>query len=161
GGWFVGGGGAGPAGGAEGGGGRCAAGAGRPAAAGGGRDAGAGAGEAGFPRPPRAGCRSPGATWRRPRRSWRRRRPAGWEFSRAKPAWSPDEGFHRVITGSPEGVMVTVIGDDRSARVHELRDVLARNSVPFGFHPGGSPRGRAALRRLGVSGPAGPVLSLA
>ena len=97
----------------------------------------------------------------------------GWlEFYLIKPAWSPDERFHRGITGSleewwrerggrPEGGMVTVIGDDRSARVHELRDVLAGNSVPFGFHPGGSPRGRAALRRLGVSGPAGPVLSLA
>ena len=62
--------------------------------------------------------------------------------------------------GRSGGVMVTVIGDESSARVHELRDVLARNSVPFGFHPRGSPEGQAALRRLGVSEPAGPVLSL-
>jgi thioredoxin reductase (NADPH) len=96
----------------------------------------------------------------------------GWlEFYLPKPSWSPDEQFHRVITGSLEewwreqggrfeGVMVTVIGDAPSARVHELRDLLARNSIPFGFYPSDSPEGQAALRRLGVSEPAGPVLSL-
>src|SRR6516164_3066197 len=96
----------------------------------------------------------------------------GWlEFYLAKPTSSPDERFHRVITGSleewwreqggrSEEGMVTVIGDEPSARVHELRDVLARNSIPFGFHPSDSPEGRAALRRLGVIEPAGPVVSL-
>jgi len=96
----------------------------------------------------------------------------GWlEFHLIKPTWSPDEQFHRVITeslaewwreqgGRSEGVLVTVIGDEASARVHEIRDVLARNNVPFGFHPSDSPEGQAALRRLGVSEPAGPVLSL-
>ncbi|HUK69130.1 MAG TPA: FAD-dependent oxidoreductase, partial [Streptosporangiaceae bacterium] len=96
----------------------------------------------------------------------------GWlEFYLIKPTRSPDEQFHRVITGSleewwreqggrSEGIMVTVIGDEPSARVHEIRDVLARNSVPFGFHPSDSPEGQAALRRLGVSEPAGLVLSL-
>jgi len=96
----------------------------------------------------------------------------GWlEFYLIKPTWSPDEGFHRVITGSleewwreqggrSEGVMVTVIGDEPSARVHEIRDVLARGSLPFAFYPRDSPEGQAALRRLGVSEPAGPVVSL-
>jgi thioredoxin reductase (NADPH) len=97
----------------------------------------------------------------------------GWlEFYLPKPSWSPDEQFHRVITGSLEewwreqggrggrGGLVTVIGDDPSARVHEIRDLLARNSIPFGFYPSDSPDGRAALRRLGVSEPAGPVVSL-
>jgi len=96
----------------------------------------------------------------------------GWlEFYLAKPTGSPDEHFHRVITGSleewwreqgglSEGVTVTVIGDEPSARVHELRDLLARGSVPFGFYPSDSPEGQAALRRLDVSEPAGPVLSL-
>ena len=96
----------------------------------------------------------------------------GWlEFYLIKPTWSPDEQFHRVITesleewwreqgGRSEGVMVTVIGDEPSARVHEIRDLLARNNVPFGFHPSDSPEGQAALRRLDVSEPAGPVLSL-
>jgi thioredoxin reductase (NADPH) len=96
----------------------------------------------------------------------------GWlEFYLIKPTWSPDEQFHRVITGSleewwreqggrSEGVMVTVIGDEPSARVHELRDVLARGSLPFAFYPSDSPEGQAALRRLGVSEPAGPLVSL-
>jgi thioredoxin reductase (NADPH) len=96
----------------------------------------------------------------------------GWlEFYLIKPTWSPDEHFHRVITGSleewwreqggrSEGLMVTVIGDESSARVHELRDVLTRGSVSFGFYPRDSPEGRAALHRLGVSEPAGPVVSL-
>jgi thioredoxin reductase (NADPH) len=97
----------------------------------------------------------------------------GWlEFYLNKPSRSPDELFHRVITGSLEewwrergapggrGELVTVIADDRSARAHEIRDVLARNSVPFGFYPSDSPEGQAALRRLDVPEPAGPVLSL-
>jgi thioredoxin reductase (NADPH) len=91
------------------------------------------------------------------------------EFYLGRPMSSPDEQFHRVITGSLEewwreqggrGETVTVIGDDPSARVHEIRDLLARNNVPFGFHASDSPEGRAALRRLGVIDPAGPVLSL-
>jgi thioredoxin reductase (NADPH) len=91
------------------------------------------------------------------------------EFYLNRPTWSPDEQFHRVITGSLEewwreqgrrGEMVTVIGDDPSARVHEIRDLLARNNVPFGFYASPSPEGRMALRRLGVVDPAGPVLSL-
>jgi len=96
----------------------------------------------------------------------------GWlEFYLTKPRSSPDEQFHRVITGSleewwrehggrSEGVMVTLIGDEPSARVHEIRDVLTRGSLPFAFHPSDSPEGQAAFRRLGVSEPAGPVLSL-
>ena len=94
----------------------------------------------------------------------------GWlEFYLPKPTWSPDEQFHRVVTGALEEwwrehggrfESVTVIGDDPSARVHEIRDLLARNSVPFGFYPSGSPEGLAALRRLNLSDPAGPVLSL-
>jgi thioredoxin reductase (NADPH) len=90
------------------------------------------------------------------------------EFYLNRPVWSPDEQFHRVITGSLEewwreqggrSELVTVIGDDPSARGHEIRDMLARNNVPFGFYPSDSPEGRAALRRLGVGHPAGPVLS--
>src|SRR6185436_623614 len=77
------------------------------------------------------------------------------EFYLNKPELSPDEQFHRVITGSLEewwrergrrSELVTVIGDDPSARVHEIRDVLTRNNVPFGFYASDSPEGRAALR---------------
>jgi thioredoxin reductase (NADPH) len=96
----------------------------------------------------------------------------GWlEFYLAKPTSSPDERFHRVITGSleerwrerggrSEGGMVTVIGDEASARVHEIRDLLTRGGAPFRLYPRDSPEGRAALRWLGVNEPAEPVVSL-
>jgi thioredoxin reductase (NADPH) len=91
------------------------------------------------------------------------------EFYLPRPAWSPDEQFHRVITESLEEwwrerggrfEAVTVIGEEPSARIHEIRDVLARNNVPFGFYRSDSAEGRQALTRLGMSQPAGPVVAL-
>jgi thioredoxin reductase (NADPH) len=91
------------------------------------------------------------------------------EFYLPRPAWSPDEQFHRVITESLEEwwrerggrfEAVTVIGEEPSARIHEIRDVLARNNVPFGFYRSDSAEGRQALARLGMSQPAGPVVAL-
>jgi thioredoxin reductase (NADPH) len=83
------------------------------------------------------------------------------EFYLPRPAWSPDEQFHRAITESlvewwrEQGgrfEAVTVIGEEPSARIHEIRDVLARNNVPFGFYRSDSAEGRQALARLGVRG---------
>ena len=91
------------------------------------------------------------------------------EFFVAKLARSPDEQFHRVVTESLEEwwrerggrfEAVTVIGDDRSARIHEIRDVLSRNSIPFGFHRSDSEEGRVVLERLGVDESRGPVVTL-
>ena len=91
------------------------------------------------------------------------------EFYLLRPAWSPDEQFHRAITESLEEwwreqggrfEAVTVIGEEPSARIHEIRDVLARNNVPFGFYRSDSAEGRRALARLDVSQPAGPVVAL-
>ena len=92
------------------------------------------------------------------------------EFYLPKPAWSPDEQFHRVITeslgewwrqhGAARFEAVTVIGEAPSARGHEIRDILTRNSVPFGFIRSDSAEGQAALRRLGVPEAAGPVVAL-
>lgn len=91
------------------------------------------------------------------------------DFYLPKPAWSPDEQFHRAVTESLEQwwrrkarrfEAVTVIGEGPSARAHEIRDVLSRNSVPFGFHDTRSEDGRAALRRLGVRQASGPVVAL-
>src|SRR5215468_10085544 len=53
------------------------------------------------------------------------------DFELPKPAWAPDEVFHRAITESLDEwwrqqggrlEAVTVIGKDPSARVHEIRD---------------------------------------
>jgi thioredoxin reductase (NADPH) len=91
------------------------------------------------------------------------------EFYVAKPAWSPDEQFHRAITESLDEwwrerggrfEAVTVIGEEPSVRTHEIRDILARNSVPFGFYRSDSAEGRQALARLGIDRPAGPVVAL-
>jgi thioredoxin reductase (NADPH) len=91
------------------------------------------------------------------------------DFDLPKPAWEPDEQFHRAVTESLEEwwrqqggrfEAVTVIGQDPSARVHELRDLLTRNNVPFGFLPSDSEEGRAALERLGLAGTTGPVVAL-
>ena len=91
------------------------------------------------------------------------------EFTLPKPAWVPDEQFHRAVTESLEEWwrqqggrfdVVTVIGQDPSTRVHELRDLLTRNNVPFGFLPSDSEEGRATLARLGVAGATGPVVAL-
>jgi thioredoxin reductase (NADPH) len=91
------------------------------------------------------------------------------DFFLPKPAWTPDEQFHRAVTEALDGwwrqqgrrfEAVTVIGEDPSARAHEIRDVMTRTSVPFGFHPRDSAEGQAALERLGVPEAAGPVVAL-
>ena len=94
----------------------------------------------------------------------------GWlDFYLPKPAWSPDEQFHRAVTEALEEwwrqqggryEAVTVIGEAVSARTHQIRDILNRNSVPFGFYSRDSPEGRQALERLGAGEPAGPVVVL-
>jgi thioredoxin reductase (NADPH) len=91
------------------------------------------------------------------------------DFYLPKPVWSPDEQFHRTITESLEQwwrqrggqfAAVTVIGTEPSARVHEIRDLLTRNSIPFGFHRADSEEGSAALLRLGLDPSCGPVVTL-
>jgi thioredoxin reductase (NADPH) len=91
------------------------------------------------------------------------------EFYLPRPVWSPDEQFHRAVTESLDEwwreqggrfEAVTVIGEEPSVRTHEIRDILARNSVPFGFYRSDSAEGRQALARLGVDQPAGPVVAL-
>ena len=60
-----------------------------------------------------------------------------------KPGPPPDERFHRFITEQldewgrsnlPGLEVVRVVGEEWSARSHELRELLGRNGVPFGFY---------------------------
>jgi thioredoxin reductase (NADPH) len=91
------------------------------------------------------------------------------EFYLPKPSWSPDEEFHLALTASlgewwrqrgGRYEAVTVIGGENQARSHEIRDLLTRNSVPFGFHRNDSAAGLAALDRLGLRAEQGPVVAL-
>ena len=91
------------------------------------------------------------------------------DFYLPKPVWSPDEQFHRAITESlaewwrqqgGQFAAATVIGTEPSARIHEIRDLLTRNNIPFGFHRADSEEGSAALQRLGLDQSSGPVVTL-
>jgi thioredoxin reductase (NADPH) len=75
--------------------------------------------------------------------------------------WQPgDEGFHQLVVGllyewaqlyRPGFQAVQVVGEQWSARAHELRDLLARNKVLYGFRPADSEEGRALLEQVGAT----------
>jgi thioredoxin reductase (NADPH) len=82
--------------------------------------------------------------------------------------WQPgDEGFHQLVVGllyewaqlhRPGFQVVQVVGEQWSAHVHELRDILARNKVLYGFLPADSEEGRALLERVGATTEQLPVV---
>jgi thioredoxin reductase (NADPH) len=87
----------------------------------------------------------------------------------AKPVTVPDERFHRTVTELleewarshlPGFEAVRVVGEDWSPRSHEIRDLLSRNGIPFGFYAAGSDRGSALLREVGASAAELPVIAL-
>ena len=87
----------------------------------------------------------------------------------AKPSATPDETFHRAVTELleewarshvPGFEAVRVVGEEWSARSHEIRDLLGRNGLPFGFYAAGSERGAALLREAGAQAAALPVIVL-
>lgn len=86
-----------------------------------------------------------------------------------KPVYLPDERFHRTITEFLDEwwrlrgrwfEVVRVVGDERSARSHEIRDVLHRNALPVGFYSADSSEGRAILTAVGGLGSQLPVVIL-
>src|SRR3984957_7246311 len=86
-----------------------------------------------------------------------------------RPGPSPDERFHRFVTEQleewgrsnlPGLEVVRVVGDEWAPRSHELRELLGRNGVPFGFYPAGSPDGQRLLAEAGAAGSAGPAVVL-
>ena len=83
------------------------------------------------------------------------------------PGAEPDEQFHRGVSelleehareAAPAQPAVRIIGEPRSARSHQLRDLLARNSIPYAFDAADSEQGRARLELAGQRGSALPVL---
>jgi thioredoxin reductase (NADPH) len=82
--------------------------------------------------------------------------------------WQPgDEGFHKLVVGllhewaqlhRPGFEAVQVVDERWSARGHELRDVLARNRVRYGFLPADSEEGRTLLGQVGATAGQLPVV---
>jgi thioredoxin reductase (NADPH) len=77
-----------------------------------------------------------------------------------KPWSSPDELFHRTVAeylhdwARNEAEFrreVVVVGDRRSTRGHEVRDLLTRNGIPHTFHDRESSRGESVLAHTGCA----------
>ena len=86
-----------------------------------------------------------------------------------KPVYAPDERFHRTVTEFLDEwwrlrgrwfEVVRVVGEELSARSHEIRDVLHRNALPVGFYTAESAQGKAILEEVGAAGAALPVVIL-
>src|ERR687890_489866 len=84
-----------------------------------------------------------------------------------KPERPGDEHFHRLITeflyewaktNRPPFHEMRVVGERRSARSHELRDILNRNGVLHEFYAADSEPGRELLAQVGKSSAKLPVL---
>jgi thioredoxin reductase (NADPH) len=84
-----------------------------------------------------------------------------------KPGPPPDERFHQAITEqlaewgrtNLSGLeVVRVVGEAWAPRSHELRELLGRNGVPFGFYPADSTDGQRLLEEAGAAGRALPVV---
>jgi len=83
-----------------------------------------------------------------------------------KPQRKPDELFHRSVVEflhewsralSMSASEITVVGQEWSARTHELRSLLARNGVPYVFERSDSEAGRRLLDRAGLDAASLPV----
>jgi len=86
-----------------------------------------------------------------------------------KPGTPPDEQFHRFVTEQldewgrsnlPGLETVRVVGEEWAARSHELRELLGRNGIPFGFYAADSPEGQRLLQETGAARKALPAVAL-
>jgi thioredoxin reductase (NADPH) len=83
------------------------------------------------------------------------------------PGAGRDEGFHRAVSelleewsqqADPAVPALRIIAQPQSTRAYELRDVLARQSVPYVFHTRDSAEGQSWLRQAGQETSALPVV---
>jgi thioredoxin reductase (NADPH) len=84
-----------------------------------------------------------------------------------RPMTAPDEVFHLAVTellekwarsNLPRPEFMRVVGDEWSARSHEIRDLLSRNVLPFGFYPADAGPGKALLEQTGAAAATLPVI---
>ena len=59
---------------------------------------------------------------------------------------------------APSAEAIQIVGQRWAARSHELRDVMARAGIPYGFYPDDSPDGRRLLEQAGEEGRRLPVV---
>jgi thioredoxin reductase (NADPH) len=88
----------------------------------------------------------------------------------ARPAAVPDEEFHLAVTellqewarsNLPRPEVMRVVGEEWSARSHEIRDLLSRNVIRFGFYPAGAGPGKTLLEQAGAAAATLPVIIMA
>ena len=91
------------------------------------------------------------------------------DFSILKGWVSPEEWLYPLVQEAlsawasahgPRHEHVRIVGEQWSSRSHELRDLLTRNTVPFGFYSADSAEGRRLLSEHGVDGSRLPVAIL-
>jgi thioredoxin reductase (NADPH) len=81
--------------------------------------------------------------------------PEEWVYPQVQEALTAWALAHR-----PHHEHVRIVGEERSRRSHELRDVLTRNTVPFGFYAADSDEGRRLLAEHGLAAGRLPVAIL-
>ena len=86
-----------------------------------------------------------------------------------RPWGAPDESFHRAISeflaewsrlNRPAAEMVRVVGRDWDGPTHQLRDLLSRQGIPYGFLDAGSTEGALLLDEVGANRSTLPVAVL-
>jgi thioredoxin reductase (NADPH) len=73
--------------------------------------------------------------------------PEEWLYPQVQDALTAWTKVHR-----PHREMIKLVGEQWSPRSHELRDILTRNSIPFGFYGADSDHGRQLLTEHGMEG---------
>lgn len=84
--------------------------------------------------------------------------------------WSPPEVHLYPAVGEflsdwtrahgPRMELLRIVSADPSPRAHELRDVLERNGIPYGFHAANSDEGKRLVRQAGLDGSRLPIVIL-
>ena len=66
--------------------------------------------------------------------------PEEWLYLRVQEALSTWARLH-----GPHHEVLRIVGDQWSPRSHELRETMSRNTIPYGFYPSDSERGRGLI----------------
>jgi thioredoxin reductase (NADPH) len=88
------------------------------------------------------------------------------DYHLVKP-WLPEQGLYPAVSeflgnwagSEPDAfALFDIVAPENRARAHEIRDLLTRFNVPFGFHTADSPEGDALLREVRHPGSDLPIV---